>query len=208
MVTDFANRTDLEIKAVTDFLMDPSRDHRDMDRETFDGLLAKREIREEVATRILGRHVRKNQEFNEQNPVSIPYEISFGDVKWALQDGVDIGHFVAFRDCKMTIDQLKMVGIFKKTGRLYKTVDDLRESADVDPAFLVKPRHSGPVFRFYHGQAKSLGRDQNNGYNGFMINEISNHGVMGIRCSKSLLSRKELLKLQSDEVFTKSLLKK
>ena len=159
--------------ALADYLMDPSRDLRNMDRDTFDGLLAKREVREEVATRILGLHIRKNQQFNEQNPTQIPYEINYGDVKWALQDGIDVGHFVAFRDCNITIDQLKMNQIFKKTGNLYKTVDDLREN--IDPSFLVKPRHSGPVFRFYKGQAKSLGRDKSNDYNGFMINEISNH---------------------------------
>ena len=108
MLTDLNHRTDFEIKVIADLLMDPKRDHKDMDRDVFDGLLAKKEIREEVASRILGLHVRKNQTFNEQNPTVLPYEINFGDVKRALQAGMEIHQFVAFRDCKMTIEQLKM----------------------------------------------------------------------------------------------------
>ena len=42
----------------------------------------------------------------------------------------------------------------------------------VDQQLLVKPRHSGPLFRFLHGQAKSLGRNNSNGYNSFMIDSI------------------------------------
>ena len=51
------------------------------------------------------------------------------------------------------------------------TVDDIRET--VDPQFLVKPRYSGPLYRYLHGQAKSLGRNDANGYNQFMIEAIN-----------------------------------
>ena len=61
----------------------------------------------------------------------------------------------------------------------------------VDQKMLVKPRHSGPLYRFLHGQAKSLGRNNSNGYNSFMIDAIhQSEKTTDQRISKSLLSRK------------------
>ena len=73
----------------------------------------------------------------------------------------------------MTINQVKMWIIYKNTGQLYKTLDDLRPH--IDPKFLVKQRHSGSVYRFYQAKAKSLGRDNEKDFNSFMINEMSQH---------------------------------
>ena len=71
-------------------------------------MLGKQEIREEVAYKILGSHVRLNEEFNEKNPTVIPYETNIYDVKRALQENMDMTSFKQFRDCKITINQLKM----------------------------------------------------------------------------------------------------
>ena len=107
-------------------------------------LLNKQEIREEVAYKILGAHVRQNDEFNEKNPTVIPFETNIYDVKKALQENMDLTSFKQFRDCDITIHQLKMQQLHKKTGKYYTTVDDLRKT--VDQQFLVKPKHAGPLY--------------------------------------------------------------
>ena len=56
-------------------------------------LLNKQEIREEVAYKILGAHVRQNDEFNEKNPTVIPFETNIFDVKKALQENMDLTSF-------------------------------------------------------------------------------------------------------------------
>ena len=56
-------------------------------------LLNKQEIREEVAYKILGSHVRQNDEFNEKNPTVIPFETNIFDVKKALQENMDLTSF-------------------------------------------------------------------------------------------------------------------
>ena len=117
--------------------MDPTRDHKDLSIDgTFDSLLAKREIREEVASRIFVLHSKKNTEYNKQNPAAVPLSINHADIKLALQ-GLEREQFVAFRDCKMTIQQIKMWIIYRETGKFYTAFDDLRENIDVE--FLVKP---------------------------------------------------------------------
>ena len=166
------NSLELEnCKAIAEYITDPAQALEKVPRELLVRMLGKQDIREEVAYKILGAHVRLNDEFNEKNPTAIPYETNICDVKRALQENMDMTSFKQLRDCKITINQLKMQQHHKKTGKYYTTVDDIRET--VDPQFLVKPRYSGPLYRFLHGQAKSLGRNDANGYNQFMIEAIN-----------------------------------
>ena len=167
MNSNLKERNDFEAKLIAEMLADPENDVRDMNKPTFEALLAKREIMEEVATKLMGLHERENNIFNKKNPTLLPRKVNINEIKKALQGPLRLDEFQAFKECTMTIDQVKRSQIYKKTGLEYQSVDDMRDK--IDPKFLIKARFADPVFRYYRAQAKSLGYDENNDYNGFMI---------------------------------------
>ena len=93
MMADLEDREPQDYKAIAEYLADPAQTLQEVPRDMLLALLNKQEIREEVAYKILGSHVRQNDEFNEKNPTVIPFETNIFDVKKALQENMDLTSF-------------------------------------------------------------------------------------------------------------------